>query len=264
MARSSSPHEDGSTSSMAGQFESVLDVRTWGELLAAVRAVVASADGGPMAVLVQPFVVPAWGGVMFGADPVSGRTDRLVVSAVPGGPHRLVSGKVDGTQMTLSPIATLVLERRSRLEHRLDASERRSAGLAARAERSDPAVIDRVRDGAPAPPEPFAWLTKRPNDMSVFVPVLLGAGVVFSALPWVVERVARVAARPAAKRSLARKLDTLALPPGGLLPPAEQPPDLFSPLRRKMVGCLGDRTIERLQGHVASVETIEPERATPD
>lgn len=65
--------------------------------------VVASADGGPMAVLVQPFVVPAWGGVMFGADPVSGRTDRLVVSAVPGGPHRLVSGEVDGTQMTLSP-----------------------------------------------------------------------------------------------------------------------------------------------------------------
>jgi pyruvate,water dikinase len=103
VARSSSPHEDGSTSSMAGQFESVLDVRTWGELLAAVRAVVASADGGPMAVLVQPFVVPAWGGVMFGADPVSGRTDRLVVSAVPGGPHRLVSGEVDGTQMTLSP-----------------------------------------------------------------------------------------------------------------------------------------------------------------
>jgi hypothetical protein len=47
----------------------------------------------------------------------------------------------------------------------------------------------------------------------------------------VVERVARVTARPAAERSLARKLDTLALPPGGLLPPAEQPPDLFSPLR---------------------------------
>jgi hypothetical protein len=128
----------------------------------------------------------------------------------------------------LALIGTLVLERLSRLERRLDESERRSAGLAARA---DPAVLDRVREGAPAPPEPFAWLTKRPNDMSVFVPVLLGAGVVFSALAWVVERVARVTARPAAERSLARKLDTLALPPGGLLPPAEQPPDLFSPLR---------------------------------
>jgi hypothetical protein len=131
----------------------------------------------------------------------------------------------------LALIGTLVLERLSRLERRLDESERRSAGLAARAERADPAVLDRVREGTPAPPEPFAWLTKRPNDMSVFVPVLLGAGVVFSALAWVVERVARVTARPAAERNLARKLDTLALPPGGLLPPAEQPPDLFSPLR---------------------------------
>ncbi len=108
VARSSSPHEDGRTWSMAGQFESVLDLRSWGQLLAAVRDVVASADGGPMAVLVQPFLVPAWGGVMFGADPVTGRTDRLVVSAVPGGPHRLVSGEVDGTQMTLTPRGRLL------------------------------------------------------------------------------------------------------------------------------------------------------------
>jgi hypothetical protein len=130
----------------------------------------------------------------------------------------------------LALIGTLVLERLSRLERRLDESER-SVGRAARAERADPAVLGRVREGAPAPPEPFAWLTKRPNDTSVFVPVLLGAGVAFSALAWVVERVARVTARPAAERSLARELDSLALPPGGLLDPAEQPPDLFSPLR---------------------------------
>jgi pyruvate,water dikinase len=40
---------------------------------------------------------------MFGADPVTGRSDRLVVAAVPGGPDRLVSGQVDGAQLTLSP-----------------------------------------------------------------------------------------------------------------------------------------------------------------
>ena len=34
--------------------------------------------------------------------PVTGRTDRLVVAAVPGGPDRLVSGQVDGVQLTLS------------------------------------------------------------------------------------------------------------------------------------------------------------------
>ena len=123
-------------------------------------------------------------------------------------------------------IGTLLLERLGRLERRIDESERRSAS------RPDPVVLARVREAAPAPPEPFAWLTKRPNDTSVFVPVLLGAGVVFSALAWVVERVARVTARPAAEQSLARRLDSLALPAGGLLGADEHEdhPDLFSPL----------------------------------
>ncbi len=102
IVRSSSPHEDTETSSMAGQFRSVLDVSGWDDLVRATREVVASADGGPMAVLVQPLLEPAWGGVMFGADPVTGLSDRLVVSAVPGGPDRLVSGEVSGTQMALS------------------------------------------------------------------------------------------------------------------------------------------------------------------
>jgi hypothetical protein len=157
-----------------------------------------------------------------------------------------------------------VLERLSRLEHRLDASELRSAGLAERAERADPAVLDRVREGAPAPPEPFAWLTKRPNDMSVFVPVFArrGGGVLGAPLGG---RAGRSRRRPprGGTQSCPQARHAGAAP-GGLLPPAEQPPDLFSPLRRKLVGCLGDSTIERLQGHVASVETIEPERATPD
>jgi len=108
VVRSSSPHEDGDTSSMAGQFHSVLDVSGWTDLLVAVEKVVSSAGGGPMAVLVQPFVRPELGGVLFGADPVTGRSDRLVVSAVPGGPDRLVSGEVDGTQLTMSPRGRLL------------------------------------------------------------------------------------------------------------------------------------------------------------
>ena len=124
-------------------------------------------------------------------------------------------------------IGTLVLERLGRLERRIDESERRPART------PDPAVLARVREGAPAPSEPFAWLTKRTNDTSVFVPVLLGAGVVFSALAWLVERVARVTARPAAEQSLARRLDSLALPAGGLLDHDvdDGQPDLFSPLQ---------------------------------
>lgn len=102
VVRSSSPNEDTAASSMAGQFRSVLEVRTWSDLVAAVGEVIGSADGAPMAVLIQPFVQPAWGGVLFGADPVTGRHDRLVVAAVPGGPHDLVGGSVTGGQFSMS------------------------------------------------------------------------------------------------------------------------------------------------------------------
>ena len=60
-----------------------------------------------MAVLVQPMLVAAWGGVLFGADPLTGRHDRMVVAAVPGGPDELVSGATDGW--------TGVLDRRGRV-----------------------------------------------------------------------------------------------------------------------------------------------------
>ena len=40
---------------------------------------------------------------MFGIDPVTGRTDRRVISAVFGGPEQLVSGEVRGSRYLLSP-----------------------------------------------------------------------------------------------------------------------------------------------------------------
>ena len=58
-------------------------------------------DPAPIAVLVQKHIDPAWAGVMFGVDPVSGRSDRLVVAAVPGGPQQLVSGAEEGTRIVL-------------------------------------------------------------------------------------------------------------------------------------------------------------------
>jgi rifampicin phosphotransferase len=103
VVRSSSTVEDGDSSSMAGRFTSVLDVRTWTDFAAAVETVVASRDGAgrpgsPMAVLVQPMLAARTGGVMFGIDPVSGRSDRLVVAAVAGGPDQLVSGVATGSR----------------------------------------------------------------------------------------------------------------------------------------------------------------------
>lgn len=73
-----------------------------------------------------------------------------------------------------------------------------------------------IRDTAPPPRTGFAWLA-RPERMSVFIPVLLGAGAVLSGVAWVVERVARATAGRAAERGLAHRLGALDLPPGGLL-----------------------------------------------
>ena len=101
VVRSSSTGEDGGESSMAGVFESVLDVGDEEHFLVAVDAVVRSAAAAreaglvdaTMAVLVQPMIDAQWGGVLFGADPVSGRRDRFLVAAVDGGPDALVSGR---------------------------------------------------------------------------------------------------------------------------------------------------------------------------
>jgi pyruvate,water dikinase len=115
VVRSSSTGEDGGESSMAGVFESVLDVDDEDRFLVAVDTVVRSAAAAreaglvdaTMAVLVQPMIDAQWGGVLFGADPVSGRRDRFLVAAVDGGPDELVSGRVNGW--------TAVLDRHGRV-----------------------------------------------------------------------------------------------------------------------------------------------------
>jgi Pyruvate phosphate dikinase, AMP/ATP-binding domain len=106
VVRSSSACEDIEWSSMAGRFASVLDVAGWGAFNDAVRIVFGSAGelgaARDMAVLVQPMPDCAAGGVLFGADPVEGRTDRIVISAVRGGPHALVGGTTSGTRYRLT------------------------------------------------------------------------------------------------------------------------------------------------------------------
>jgi rifampicin phosphotransferase len=115
VARSSSVVEDMAESSMAGQFESIIGIDGFDEFVAAVSAVLdsrerAGATDQPIAVLVQPLIDPRFGGVMFGIDPVSGRTDRRVVTAVKGGPEPLVSGEVDGSRFVLEAPSGKVLE----------------------------------------------------------------------------------------------------------------------------------------------------------
>ena len=161
VARSSSVLEDTASSSMAGQFESVIGITDFDEFTAAVRRVLDSRDasglkGTPIAVLIQPLIVPRHGGVLFGIDPVTGRTDRRVVAAVDGGPERLVSGKVDGSRYVLDaarPRRQLHPRRRARAVTRPAARTRRAVGLRGGGVRRSPGrgVGHRARRPAGAP-----------------------------------------------------------------------------------------------------------------
>jgi len=105
--RSSGIAEDLEGASFAGQYETILDVRGYDALVDAVRQCWASAfsarvaaykngkgqnGNASMAVLVQLLVNAEAAGVAFTANPVNGRRDEAVVSAVRGLGERLVSG----------------------------------------------------------------------------------------------------------------------------------------------------------------------------
>src|SRR5690606_19233809 len=110
VVRSSSTIEDTAHSSMAGRFRSVLDVRGWAAMRAAIAAVRDSArrvpgpDGGPapLAVLLQPQLPTRCGGVLFGLDPVDGDRRHLVAEYVEDNPDAVVSGRATATRIVLS------------------------------------------------------------------------------------------------------------------------------------------------------------------
>ena len=117
-------------------------------------------------------------------------------------------------------MGSVLAQRLKSISQRLDAQ--------AAAAKAPATALRRERIHAARPPGRvnFAWLAK-PEHMNVFVPVLLGAGVLLSALAWVVDRIARLTAVPTMERGLARKLSTLQPSPDGLL--GEPPVDPFAP-----------------------------------
>ena len=87
----------------------------------------------------------------------------------------------------------------------------------------DPRVLGRIRESAPPPHDHFEWLSPKSGHMGVFVPVLIGMGVVASGLAWLVERLARATAGPVLERGLAGRLAPLSWPADGLLPADDDP-----------------------------------------
>lgn len=115
---------------------------------------------------------------------------------------------------------TIVLNRLRGLEDRLRAPDR----VARAAPGAGGEVLARIRESAPPRRDHFEWLSPRSGRLGVFVPVLIGMGVVASGLAWLVERVARVTAGPVLERGLAGRLGPLAWPAGGLVPDEDDDP----------------------------------------
>jgi hypothetical protein len=106
----------------------------------------------------------------------------------------------------LALFGAAILDRLTGLARRMDDLER---------EMVERDVLARIRESAPAPRRRFAWLTDT-DKASVFIPVLMGAGVVISGLAWMVEKVARTTGRPVLERRLAGRLAPISLPPPGV------------------------------------------------
>ncbi len=117
--RSSSATEDSHAASFAGIHLSVLNVIGMDAIEDAIKAVWASlwtpqavayrqrmciagmSDEPEMAVVLMPMVKAVAAGIGFSCDPRTGRTDRLLVTAVPGLAEELVAGQVNGDEYEL-------------------------------------------------------------------------------------------------------------------------------------------------------------------
>jgi len=115
--RSSACAEDSGRASFAGEFETVLDVRTDDEIRTAIAAVRRSRyservrtysaarrldTAHEMAVVVQRLVRAEMSGVLFTADPVTGSRSQMMGNYVHGLGERLVSGQAAPLEFTIS------------------------------------------------------------------------------------------------------------------------------------------------------------------
>ncbi len=118
--RSSGRSEDGVEHSHAGQFETVLNVpgkdviaaakQVWQSGFSATietyRMVKSGGEAEAPAIIVQCMIDAKAAGVAFSADPVSGRRNVVVISAIDGLAEQLVSGEADGEDWVIGSDGT--------------------------------------------------------------------------------------------------------------------------------------------------------------
>jgi hypothetical protein len=114
----------------------------------------------------------------------------------------------------IAVVASVLLRRLQAIEDRIEELKDRPAPA------SPPDALEAIRSSAPPPQDRFAWLKESQSRTNVFIPVLLGAGVLLSGIATVVERIAGATAKPVLEHRLALRLQPLAMPAGGLLGPA--------------------------------------------
>ncbi|MGV0780830.1 PEP/pyruvate-binding domain-containing protein [Mycolicibacterium sp. XJ775] len=118
--RSSATGEDGAQQSFAGQYDTVLGVDSIEDFVAAVRRCVASVgserassyagqDAATMHVVVQQMVDARAAGVVFTADPATGRRDLMVIDAIAGLGEALVDGSAVSDHLVLTSDGTQVV-----------------------------------------------------------------------------------------------------------------------------------------------------------
>ena len=108
--RSSAVSEDGEIASFAGQFESFLNLETFPDIKDAIHKCLDAAQGSRVrnyvqnlndgadlriSVILQNMVHAKVAGVVFSANPVSNRRDKIIINAVEGAGEQLVSGWKD-------------------------------------------------------------------------------------------------------------------------------------------------------------------------
>lgn len=117
----------------------------------------------------------------------------------------------------------LILTRIGRVSDRIDRSEQ---------DEEVKALAALLRSNRPKSAGPFAWLAADRDRTYVLVPFLLGAGIILSAVAFLVERISRVTAAPVAEHELARGLASMALPHTGLSPTGQPPGNNIDAPRR--------------------------------